>query len=569
MKLLSTRRIRRNTIAIGSVGVIAAAAFGVLPAEAAVPFASAAFSGSATGAAVHLDLGDGSANVDVAPASAAVNSKGLSTAGTSEVGGVVSPAAAAKNSYARGAGLDLLGAQIAGLAEAAALPNASDVQELGPVPLDPVAYASLVRGTAAAKWNTETCLLGEDISRGLGFAANVQLVDTASDEATEDLDAPLAEVQADDPTRNVVQTVSRETLVPNADGTFGLRSQVSQTLAPITIADSITIEVLGEWVLSATATGLPGKSTVSYLPSKTDAGEPVGPLTPVLRIIQPGENPGDPAVTTVLALQDILGDEGLSIPIPGVAEITIGENPRAIGGDTDSSPSISSDGTSVSAAVDVVRVTLLDGSLADIRVGHMEVKATVPSGGIICPVPVSKKATPSIVNSTTAPDGKFQVAITIKNSFACDLINVSATDEITRKAGNVTFRIEEDDSRNDPKKGSGATFSNKSTTSATATYANLGTIPAGGSKVLNVVIGVTSGSGEIQDIATAKGTLSCSPTSAIGQASVALSGSFTLITTVARVLARTGGEATLALLFAGAAVTSAAVRRVLRRRSTS
>ena len=49
-------------------------------------------------------------------------------------------------------------------------------------------------------------------------------------------------------------------------------------------------------------------------------------------------------------------------------------------------------------------------------------------------------------------DGKFQVAITIKNSFACDLINVTATDEIIRKAGNVTFKIVEDDPRNDPKK---------------------------------------------------------------------------------------------------------------------
>lgn len=568
MKLSSMRRLRRNTIAVTGIGVIVAAAVGVLPAEAAVPFASASFSGSSTGAAVHLDLGDGSANVDVAPASSAVNSKGLTAAASSEMGGVINPALASKNSYARGAGLDLLGQQIAALAEASAPPTGSDAKEVGPIAVDPVAYVSLARGTASAKWNPETCLLGEDISRGLGYAANAQLVDTGGD-TTDELDAPLAEVQADDPTRSVVQTIARQTLVPNADGTFGLKSTVSQTLAPVSIAGALTIEVLGEWSLSVTATGIPGQSKVSYLPTKTDAGEPVGPLTPVLRIIQPGDNPGDPAVTTILALQDILGEEGLSIPVPGVAEITIGENPRAIGGDTDSNPTISADGTTVSAAVDVVRVTLLDGSLADIRVGHMEAKATVPAGGITCPIPVNKKATPSIVNATTAPDGKFQVAITIKNSFACDLINVSATDEIIRKTGNVAFKIVEDDSRNDPKKGAGATFKTNSPTSSTATYSNLGTIPVGGSKVINLVIQVTSGGGEIQDTATAKGTLNCGPGSAIGQATVNLAGSFTLITTVARVLARTGGEAGMALLFAAGAVTTAAARRALRRRRTA
>ncbi|MDP1793593.1 MAG: hypothetical protein Q8K63_05580, partial [Acidimicrobiales bacterium] len=262
-------------------------------------------------------------------------------------------------------------------------------------------------------------------------------------------------------------------------------------------------------------------------------------------------------------------DAGLVIPVPGVANIAIGENPRAIGGDDESNPTISADGTTVSAAVDVVRVTLLDGSLADVRIGHMEVRAAVPSGGITCPIPVTKKATPSIVNATTAPDGKFQVAITIKNSFACELINVSATDEIIRKTGNVTFRIVEDDTRNDPKKGSGAVFTAKGTTAATATYANLGTIAPGATKVLNLVIQVTGGGGEIQDTASAKGTLNCAQGSAIGQATVSLAGSFTLITTVARVLARTGGEATFGLLLGAAAVIGAGVRRVARRRIAS
>ena len=41
-------------------------------------------------------------------------------------------------------------------------------------------------------------------------------------------------------------------------------------------------------------------------------------------------------------------------------------------------------GTSASAALDVVRVKVLDGEALDLRFGHMEVAAQVPVGGIDC-----------------------------------------------------------------------------------------------------------------------------------------------------------------------------------------
>src|SRR5207244_2333774 len=134
-----------------------------------------------------------------------------------------------------------------------------------------------------------------------------QLVDTGSGTSTR-LNAPLVTTDTTDPERNVVQTIAREVLVPNSKGAFGLQSLVEQTLAPVSLfagtANALTIEVLGEWVLTVTATGVPGESKVSYLPSKTDTGAPVGPLTPIVRIIQPGT----PApVTTVLSFQDIFG----------------------------------------------------------------------------------------------------------------------------------------------------------------------------------------------------------------------------------------------------------------------
>ena len=280
-------------------------------------------------------------------------------------------------------------------------------------------------------------MLGSDLSRGLGYAADAQILDSGADDEP-DLDAPVVATDTDG--RNVVQSIARTTLVPNSAGAFGLQSKVSQTLAPVNIADSLIIEVAGEWELTATATGIAGQSTVSYHPSD-DAS--IDPSTPVLRVFTGPTNDIDNLAGQLL-FQDLLGNEGLPIVIPGVAEIVIGEDPRAIGGDADSQPTISADGTTVSAAVDVVRVKLLDGAGGDIRVGHMEVKAQVPAGGITCPIPVSKKATPSTVSTATAPDGKFQVAITIKNPFDCDLIERQRRrrDQPQERHGHVQHRGE-------------------------------------------------------------------------------------------------------------------------------
>ncbi|MEY2425889.1 MAG: hypothetical protein QOI61_1461, partial [Actinomycetota bacterium] len=140
------------------------------------------------------------------------------------------------------------------------------------------------------------------------------------------------------------------------------------------------------------------------------------------------------------------------------------------------------------------------------------------------------------------------------------------TDDIIRKTGDVTFEIDENNAGNDPKKGAGAVFTKNSSTSAKATYGSLGTIPVGGSKVVKIYTHVLSGGGTIEDTATAKGTLHCGPNSAIGEATVNLVGSFSLITTVAKVLARTGGTAGLALAAAAVAGLALVSRRIVRTR---
>ena len=500
MSLSFSRLARRRAIAVLGAAGIVAGVVGVAPARAAIPFATAAFSGSAVGSTVHTDaLNSGDtriANADIALASSAVNSKGITAAATNENGRVINPAlGASKFSYGRGQGLEVGIAAappddgqilLAGKAEVAAPPTGHDSQQVGPVDADPVAWASAAQGTADARWNTETCILGEDIARGIGFVADAQLVDAGADEET-GLDGPVLSTDATDPFRDVSQTTAGQYFAPNSAGAFGLTSYVAQTIAPVSLLRGnldLTVEVLGEWVMKAFASGVPGQSTVTYRPTKDENGNPVTDSTPILRFIV-GSEPTE--VTTVLTFQQVFGEEGFSdISIPGVIELVVGEDPRAIGGDATTNPAIAADGTSVAAAVDVVRLKLADGALGDVRVGHMEAKATVPAGGVTCPIPVTKVATPPIVNSTSAPDGKFLTTITIKNAFACPLENVSMIDEMIRKTGDVTFEIDEGNANNDPKKGAGAVFTKKSSTAATASYANLGTIPVGGSKIVKV-----------------------------------------------------------------------------------
>ena len=594
MSLVSVRNLRRRGLAILGVAGTVATMVGVLPANAApAAFKDAAFSGSAVGSAVHADaLTSGTtrvANAEVAIASAAVNSKGLTAAAANENGRPINPAAGAgRFAYGRGAGLEvgLVGDPaadgqiiLAGKSEGSAPctkadpdgadgctpPNWHLAKQLGPVPAGPVAWANLVQGVSDARWSTDTCILGDDISRGLGYSADAQILDLGSGDA-EDLNAPLLTTDATAGRRDVTQTVARETLVPNSKGSFGLRSLVEQTLAPVTLfrdtPNELTIEVLGEWELAVTASGVPGESKVSYRPEKTDKGEPVTPQTPILRIIQAG------VPATVLDFQSIFGDSGLDqIVIPGVAEIAIGEDPRAIGGDATTTPAIAADGTSISAAVDVVRVRLLDGSLGDIRVGHMEAKATVPKDGVDCPIPVSK-TTPNTIISNADATGGWVTTITVKNSFGCTLEGVTLTDDITKKSGDVNFEIAQDDTRNDPKKGAGVTFTKVNGTHSTAVY-TLGDIAAGASKVVKIVTRATSGGGIIEDVATAKGTLHCGPNSAIGEAKLSLTGAGVLDVTLSRILARTGGEAELALWLGTLAFGAVAVRRYVRTRKST
>ena len=98
---------------------------------------------------------------------------------------VVSPALAAGNAFGRGSGLEV-GLAIdrerpepdhpgqRGRGEGAAVDPALVTTQVGPVNVDPIVSASLLRGQAQSKANA-ACTTGTDLSYGLGYAADLGL----------------------------------------------------------------------------------------------------------------------------------------------------------------------------------------------------------------------------------------------------------------------------------------------------------------------------------------------------------------------------------------------------------
>lgn len=442
---------------------------GAAPVDAApAEFPTADFSGYSSGAVIHAGAlqaaTDGPRLVDteVAFSGAAVASQGFKGAIHDELKQAVLPnAKVGAKAYGRGAGLEAGTGTglpndpnahqviLAGVAESAAPPSGPLVtRELGPVQAAPVAWASFVRGQAQPVFGDETCVLGQPISYGLGYAADVQLLNAGETTPQGSFLQPLLAADVGEPIdRTVSQSKSFTYLAANGDGTYGLVTETRQTLAPVTLfkgtPNELTIEVLGEFVFRAVATGKPGGARVDYAPD----GSPT-PTSPILRILRPGNAP------TELTFQQIFGKEGFTAPPNALIALALGEDPRAIAApgkaaDPKSAPELASDGTSAAGAVDVVRLTVPDPAPADapkvldVRVGHMEARANVPAGGIKCKIPVRKATNPDVV--LAGEPFTWTITIPPKPSsllaLACDLIGVSAVDTSSAEPG-VEYTLE-------------------------------------------------------------------------------------------------------------------------------
>lgn len=540
------RRLSIVASALLVAATTAVLAGGAAPVGAQVPSAQANYNGYSTGTVVHLDaltvgatrvvdteLAYSGATVAAQGTGGITRGPGASTGSiVNEMEQVVQPALPNTNlnpnlqgnrSFGRGSGLEIGAATtisqdvnanqilLAQRALASAPPSVGPItNEVGPLKIDPVAYASLVRGQAQANWNADsTCVVGENISSGLGYVADAQVLNLGGPSAGND-PFPGSAVATDAPTpeRRVSQTRSVTRLVPQTDANgnkigdnFGLMTETRMTIAPISLLRNtptpLTIELLGEWVLRAVATGIPGQAYVTYSPGT------VNPQTPVLSIIQGG------LVNTLLSLQDLLGNTGLVVDVPGIATIAVGEDPRAIGGAANTSPTTGGDGTVAAGAVDVVRVQLLDAvasalGVLDVRIGHMESYAQVPAGGVKCSVPVSKTADKQTVNAGDS----FTYQIKVTNPFAdCDLVGVRVVDKIT-VANGVKYSI------------TGTSPQANTTTADTVTWNDIGPIGPKQSKTVSITVAVpaNSAAGQFTDNAVASG--SCATGSAQGGAKI-------------------------------------------------
>ena len=587
----------RWLVAAGAAGLLVAQLLSWAPVASGInekPGEPVDLRGFATGQPAHVDaLNAGETRVvdaEVAWSAASVDADadGLSGVKQNEFTRTIHPDLGDKMSHARGSGLELgLGTtpvdenqlQLTALAQADAPPPSSDLQEIALEGLDPLAYASLLRGVAVANSEAgglvpDVCVLGDDISRGQAFAADVELVDIGGDADQPNLDAPLVALDDNDvenDPESVSQSTSRTKLVPAGGNQFGLMSEVRQTIAPIQLAQvpteegpaALEIKVLGEWVLRAVATGSPGGASIFYGPGDVDL------QTNVLEIIGLGDSP------ILLTLQDLLGDEGLNIPLAPLLDIQLGEDPRAIaapGADPDqaSSPSIAGNGRSASAAVDVLRIIIASGDVADIRVGHMEVSVEVPDGGVTCPIPVTKTASPdNIFVAPNDPDTS-HIELTVHNVFDCDLNNVVLTDRIKTIEGSPNFRLLNDDpetaSPNIPEDDTGLLVED----GAEDVVWNLGTIPKGTTKKVSFDLRTVDEGGVLEDIATAEGTFAnCVGEDASGLAINGLDLTGLSIPVDVRIeLPRTGADAVRTVAMGGGlALAASSLGLFLRRRS--
>ncbi len=423
----------------------------------------------ATGTVVHADAlrsgADSLVDLDVAFSGSAFSAAPAAAGLVNEVHRLVSPKLAANAAFGRGTGLELgLGSDpvplIGQLAQASAPPSTRLLEHvIGPIGVPGVLTADLLRSQAQSRAAENACVLGKEQAYGLGSVLNLNVLNG------------LLNTAAAPPTREVSQSTSTSRIVPGSTpGRLGLRSETRETIAPVTFfkgtPGQFTIEVLGEWALRATADGV--KSSVSYGPLSTS------PETPVLRIL------GDHGqVLGQLTTQQLLTDKGLEIKIPGVAEIVLGEDPRAIDGDASSSPVVQP--TLAATAVDVVRVKLLAGTLADVRVGHMEAAVAVPADGVQCP---GIKVTHTVDTPSVTPGQDFLYTINVTNPNDCDLTHLGIVETPTGSAAGVKFTIVS------------ATPTGADLSGDSATYPDIGVLDSGQTKTITVKVKIPSDSAD-------------------------------------------------------------------------
>jgi hypothetical protein len=376
-------------------------------------------------------------------------------------------------------------------------------------------------------------------------------------------------------------------LFANTDGTFGLQTRVSETIAPLVVtlagagtATPTTLAVTVQGTSASTpvtltaitdgeghSTMVLGNADPTVSVVLTLAGVPLPAITASLGSLAPLLNG---LVGPTSALHTLLNGLGLNL------SVTLGD------GHTVASPLRDANGAvvfanatnAISGSYDLLALHLSLGStvVTDLRLGHMEAYAALPNGSIACTVPVAKVA--SVPNVTAGNTFTWSISVpssaTALADSACDLTNIVVTDKIKVNSGSPSFTV-----------GAISNGGTYNTSTGTVTWPNLGTYHPGDPPiVLTVSVSIPSNSpaGVLQDTANVTAGLgNCTGgvtgiTTLIGNVSnVVLGGSITLIAPtvsaagVGAGLATTGTGPLLPWIAAGLLAMAYATRRVVRR----
>jgi hypothetical protein len=478
------------------------------------------------------------ANVNEAFNVSAVNSAGLNSRLVSEVNDAIEPQAG-KYAYARGGGVDVgvgsasptnINGEALSLSIAESKAPTDKPPYVGCTPpncpitnvqtidlngaLNPVANASALGGRAAALWNPNFLFptLGNPLTYAFGTAADAQLLNQGDLDPLGRFLQPILSTDAppaNAPDRNVASTQSFTYLVNNGDGTCGIAAEIHQTIAPVNInLLGTTIEVAGDWVMKAVATGKPTGNSLTY-----------GPTAGGTHVLNAIDNASGTSLGQ-LNLQDIFTDTGLAEQLDALdplLDAAVGADARAISppnadgtatvpNDT-SSPTVSP--THVAGAADVVRLKALSVLApldpADIRVGHFEMDLRVPDGGAECEIPVDKSA---VDVAKTGENITFTVKIPSDpkavEPFPCDLTNVTVNDVVS---------VDKADTPSKPPKlnilsatGPHGEVGTVATNKQSVNFTNIGAWKPGDPPLIITIkanIPSDSGTGRMKDVATA------------------------------------------------------------------
>jgi hypothetical protein len=493
-----------------------------MPANAATPtpFGSANFAGYASGDELHLGavtLGTTQlADVEQAFSGATTNSAGLGSEFTDPTGpptgisppAVIQPAQPATvKAYGMGSGLevgvavptteatDLNQLLLSGKAQSIAPPISPPVTKQITIPagLSAIAAGAALIGRSDALFDPNVCPLGQPLSYGLGSASNVTLLPTAAG-----IIAPGTVMTAGSIPSETASTTSFTYLSSNGDGSFGLTSQATETVAPLTV----NIPVVGalKITLSGSQNGTAPANPVTLKAVSTGNGTSSFTLTNdnFLTITLNG-TPLVPA--TALA--------GLTAPrtitLPGLGAITINTLAGATSGNT-ATASYTLFGLNLNLANTL--------PIANLEVGHMIAGARANTS-ITCTIPIVKISQPPSIQAGNSFTYVIEVPDPAKlDLLACDLTNLKVVDTISDVPGGSQPTFTVTGATPGPPT---STISQTSPHDATVTFTGLSytATPPGQTKVnppvvlsITVAVPKNSPTGTIQDTAVATATTS-------------------------------------------------------------